>query len=48
MTPRIDALPATMHTTEIMDRIPSFPALPARQESNAILQTNSVRAGGGG
>ena len=46
MTPRIDSLPATMDTMEIGNRIPSFPALPGRQESNAILQTNNTRQTG--
>ena len=37
MTPRIDAIPATLNTMEIGSRIPSYPALPGRQESNAAL-----------
>ena len=43
MTPRIDALPATKDTMAIMERIPSFPALPGRQESNATFNTAAPR-----
>ena len=43
MTPRIDSLPASMDTMEIGNRIPSFPALPGRQESNAILTATPPR-----
>ena len=39
MTPRIDAIPATMDLTETVGRIPSFPPLPSRQESSANLQS---------
>ena len=46
MSPRINALPATMHTDSILERIPSFPALPGRQESNTVLQQASPRLAG--
>ncbi len=41
MTPRIDALPATMTTTEYLNRIPSFPPLPGRQESSSSVFSGS-------
>ncbi len=41
MSPRIDALPATMDTTETVGRIPSFPPLPTRQESSGAAFNQS-------
>ncbi len=41
MTPRIDALPATMTTKEYLGRIPSFPPLPGRQESGSAVFSQS-------
>ena len=41
MTPRIDALPATMTTKEYLGRIPSFPPLPGRQESGSSVFSQS-------
>ena len=46
MSPRIDAVPATMDTMEIGGRIPSFPALPGRQESNTVLTSTPPRQAG--
>ena len=44
MTPRIDALPATQHTNAILERIPSFPPLPGRQESgSSVFSQSQVR-----
>ena len=47
MTPRIDAVPATMDSHSKMEVIPSFPALPGRQESGSPLFQNNTRATGG-
>ena len=41
MTPSIDALPATMTTTEYLNRIPSFPPLPGRQETGSSVFSQS-------
>lgn len=41
MTPRIEALPATMDTKAKVNAAPGYPALPSRQESNAILFQNT-------
>ncbi len=46
MSPRIDSVPATMDTMEISGRIPSFPALPGRQESNNALISAPPRQAG--
>ncbi len=46
MTPRIDSLPATPTTEAFKDRMPSFPQLPSRQDSNAILFQSTTRAPG--
>lgn len=46
MTPRIDAVPATMDALSSMERIPSFPPLPGRQESNATLLSAPPRSSG--
>ncbi len=42
MTPRIDALPATLATQANLNAMPSFPALPSRQESSAVQAQGSV------
>ncbi|RYX84593.1 hypothetical protein EON83_09595 [bacterium] len=46
MTPRIEALPATPNTKAIVERGPSFPQLPSRQEANGVLFQNTTRAPG--
>ena len=46
MTPRIDAVAATPEGLENMNRIPSFPALPGRQESNAVFTQSPPRQTG--
>lgn len=46
MTPRIDFLPATETTREILGRGPALPPLPSRQESNGILFQNTTRTPG--
>ncbi len=42
MSPRIESMPADMETLEDMNRIPSFPALPGRQDADATLARGSV------
>ena len=46
MSPRIDSLPATETTQAYLGRMPSFPSLPSRQDSNAILFQQTTRAPG--
>ncbi len=41
MSPRIESQPADMEMIEAVRAIPSFPALPSRQESNQILFQNT-------
>ncbi|MBW3636448.1 MAG: pilus assembly protein N-terminal domain-containing protein [Armatimonadetes bacterium] len=44
MSPRIESQPADMEMIETVRAIPSFPALPSRQESNEILFQPSTRS----
>ena len=46
MTPRIDAVPATMAGIENLGRTPSFPALPGRQETTGSIFQNTARPSG--
>jgi Flp pilus assembly secretin CpaC len=46
MTPRIDASAAGMEEIENLNRVPSYPALPSRQESNSVLFQQTTRSAG--
>ncbi|BCM90425.1 type II secretion system protein D [Abditibacteriota bacterium] len=46
MTPRIDSLPASLTTQADHERMPGYPTLPSRQDSNSILFQNTTRAPG--
>ncbi len=44
MSPRIESMPADMESIEEMNRIPALPALPSRDQSNAILFQTTTRS----
>ncbi len=46
LSPRIESMPATMEEIEDLNRVPSFPLLPTRQDSDAVLARGSARPGG--